>query len=212
MLYFSNTAKKGRNLYITCLLSVSVIAIVPWKSAADELIPYAQIKTGTRYVVARDTLNWVCHSRFPFRGVVISFGSFLTRSATFYIVDIDKKAIRKIEINSPTLVVGQPPQSKQVVWFDGSAELSANELNTIIERMNQIWIDGVSHEFEMQPTDVTNDMLLLDGDVVFKDEGYPTHGLDKALMATISALEQSHDLAPKRGVSTDIPCDPVQLP
>ncbi len=175
-------------------------------------MPYAQMKAGSRYVVARSTLKWTCRSRFPIRGVVISYGGFLTRSATFYMVDIDKRAIRKIEIDSPALVVGQPPQSKQVVWFDGSAELSASELNPTIERMNYVWRHGASHEFEMQPTDVTNDMLLLDGDTMFKDEGYPTHGLDKTLVAAISNLEQSHNLAHNRGISTDIPCDPDRLP
>ena len=123
-----------------------------------------------------------------------------------------KRAIRKIEIDSPALLVGQTPQSKQVFWFDGGAELSAKELNPVIERMNHIWVHGVSHKFEMQPTDVTNDMLLLDGDAVFKDEGYPTHGLDKTIVAEISNLEQSHKLARNRGISTDTPCDPDRLP
>ena len=191
---------------------MSCVAVGTQKPAANGLMPYAQTKTGSRYIVARNTLKWTCRSRFPIRGAVISYGGFLSRSATFYMVDLDKRAIRKIEIDSPTSLVGQTPQSNQVVWFDGNAELSANELNPVIERMNYIWQHGVSHEFEMQPTDVTNDMLLLDGGTVFKDEGYPTHGLDKIIVAEISNLEQNHDLAHNRGSSTDIPCDPDRIP
>lgn len=197
---------------IAFLLCVSFVDVVSHKAVADGLKPYAQIKASSRYIVARDTLKWTCRSRFPVRGVVISYGGLFTRSLIFYMVNIDKRALRKIRIDTPTSVTGQPLQSERVVWLDSTVEISKNELDPIIERMNYIWEHGVSHEFEIQSTDITDDMLLLDRDKVFSDQGSPTHGLDKTIVAEISDLVKRHDLALSGGTSTDIPCDPDPLP
>ena len=56
--------------------------------------------------------------------------------------------------------------------------------------------------------DSSRDMLLLDGSLVLKDQGYAFHGPDKVLMAGISAVEQRHGLTRGPLAATAMSCDP----
>jgi hypothetical protein len=146
--------------------------------------------------------------------VVVGYGGFQTREADFYLVDIDKRTIRRIMINwNPR--VGRPPKEidlRQVVWIDQSAGLDLDELNPLIRRMNYIWRHGVSDQRELQPLDSAPALVLLDEGLAFDDEGTSTHAPDKILSSAVYDLAKRHGLTIARGTPTAVPCDPESTP
>lgn len=199
-------------IYLMFLACMSCTPGLSQKPGPDGLVPYAPVKASARQIMAKSAVAGTCHTRFPARGVVVSYGSFLTRDAEFYIVDLGRRVIRKIKIGSPTQIEGQQPRMDQVVWFDGSADLSPDELNPLIIKMNHVWQVGASTRAERQSPDSTSSLLLLDRDLAFSDSGTFTHAPDKVLMAAVDTLAQKHKLTRAFGAPTDLPCDPPQMP
>ena len=198
---------------VACLALLACMSCAgpPQEPGADGLVPYAQMKADARQIVPRGALKWTCHTRFPARGVVVGYGGFGTRQANFYIVDIDRRTIRRIMVDWDPSPKGQAIRDidmRQVVWFDRSMSLSLEELNPVIRRMNHIWRDGVSDRAELQLLDSAPALVLLDGGLVFEDSGTAIHAPDKVLAAAVYDLAQQHKLTLARGTPTDAPCDP----
>jgi len=165
------------------------------------MIAYARVKSSAQQIAPRSTLGWNCRTRFPNRGVVVGAGSFLSRAATFYMVDIDKRAVRRIMVDA------EPPSTQQVIRYDDAAELGPEDLNPFIGKANHVWRNGMSKKAERQPLHVTSSLLLLDGDLMFEDSGSPFHGLDKVMVAAVKDLvERKLPRSPTR-TPTNVPCD-----
>jgi hypothetical protein len=143
--------------------------------------------------------------------MVVGYGGFLTSEANFYIVDLDARTVRRIEINHVARVKGQVPDMRQVVWLDRSADLSPDEINPLIEQANRVWKQGVSDKPQLQPLDSIAALTLLDGDLVFYDKGTSTHAPDNALSLAIHDLAQKRELTRDPGAATDLPCDPAPI-
>ncbi len=203
---------KNGALLSTC---ASCATDVPQVPGADGLLPYAHAKRKAPEITSRDELKYYCWTRFPNRGLVVSYGSFLGRAATFYTVDIDKKSLRRIFINANMRSMdAQHPLDTLpvVVWADESVQLSPNELNPLIKRMNQIWRDGVPYKVGLQPMDSTSDLLLLDGRIAFDDQGRSDHAPDAVLTEAVMDLAREHGLTRDNGAPTSETCDPNPSP
>ena len=182
---------------------------VPQVPGSDGLVPYAHAKRKAPEITSRDELTYYCVTRFPTRGLVLSYGSFLSSAATFYMVDIDSKSLRRILINQPKLNPknGQQPRIP-VIWAEERVKLSPDELNPLIIRMNQIWRGGVSHKQEWQPPDLSYALILLDAGIAFQDRGTSNHAPDSVLTNDVENLVREHGSMGGSGVPTTEPCDP----
>lgn len=203
-------ARANRILHDDALLSkcASCATDVPQVPDANGLIPYDHAKRKAPEITSRDELTYYCNTRFPKRGLVLSYGSSLSNIATFFMIDIDSKLLCRIIINdgTPESKNGQRPQTP-VVWVDESTQLSPGELNPLIIRMNQIWRDGVSHKRELPPTYVTSALILLDTGIAFHDSSTRIHAPDAALTDDVANLVREHGLARGGGAPTSEPCD-----
>ena len=173
---------------------------------------HAQGNVNERHVIPRTALKWTCRSRFPLRGVVVGYGGILTHQANFYLVDFDRRLVRRIMVDwNPRL--GRVPEQRdlrQVVWLDEGADVSVDELSPIIIRSQEIWRLGVAGNMGLQPLDSTPALVLLDWPSAFEDGGTATHAPDKTLSAAVYKLAQAHGLTTSRGIPSGVTCDPDQ--
>lgn len=170
----------------------------------------APMNTSKSHIKPRAALTWTCRSQFPLRGVVIGYGGFMTQRADFYLVDFDRRLVRRIMVDwNPR--IGRVPEQKdlrQVIWLDERAEVSVDELSPILGRSEEIWRSGVPGDMGLQPLDSAPALVLLDGTSAFDDAGTASHTPDKILSGAIYKLAQVHGLTTARGTPSDVTCDP----
>ncbi len=126
----------------------------------NDLAHYALIKAPCEQKCSRESLSYILPNPYPEHGIIDASGSFFHRSASWIIVDFDKKLL--------TLKTTNLEKDKTVeILSEKSIELNEADLEKIIGQANSVW-KYVQPADEPRPArlDAVENIVLLDGDSV----------------------------------------------